>query len=269
MTPGKSFYSLKENTSIIKPGLFQIIDISYISNPDLDRIISHTLANKAHDDYILDHGFIKIKIQQTPANLVNYFYRLLWESSYIKLSKLSNSIKDTNDISIYITLSEAIGVIIACTPPLLKDAIPDAIKSIPSIISSLKTLIMESSHELLHYQGIFKDHINFKVFDTKEATDLSKFKLLKATPYGTFYVMSSDVSFNDLINPKPDDHPLAFLMVQLTNQNQLTNFHTLINTIPCVVTNVSIRNKIVYTRLFIFDANIPLLLDKLKISYNF
>ena len=81
--------------------------------------------------------------------------------------------------------------------------------------------------------------------------------------------MSSDVSFNDLINPKPDDHPLAFLMVQLVNQNQLTNFHTLINTIPCVVTNVSIRNKIVYTRLFIFDANIPLLLDKLKISYNF
>lgn len=269
MTPGKPFYSLKENTSIMKPSLFQILDISYVENTELDVIIKSVLARKAHDDYILDHGFLKFSIQKTPANLLNYFYRLLWESSYIKLSKMSNSIKDDTNISMYVTLSEAISIIISCTPPLLKNSIPDGIKSIPDIVSSLKVLLMEDSHELRHYQSIFKDITRFKIFETTEAIDLSKFQLLKPTTYGTFYVLTSDVDFNTLTNPKPDQHPLAFLMIRLVNQSQITNFNLLINTIPCVVTNVYIDNKIVYVRLFIFDANIPLLLDRLKLSYNF
>jgi len=248
--------------------IFNIKSITYIPNPGLDEIISYLLSMNKHDDYIFDHVFFKIILDKNAGNIVNYLYRLLWESSYIKSPKMSNTSKNADDIEIYISLSEAIAVIMQCTPPLLASRISEGTKSIPEVIDTLKVFLMEESKELTHYQSIFKKHIHFEVFNTIENNDLSRLDYLKETNCGKMYLITANTSFDGVINPRPNEFPMTLLMVKISDAKQLNIFYTLINTIQCVVTNVTVKDTIIYVRLFVFDSNTAAIIDRLKISYN-
>jgi len=249
-------------------GIFNIKSITYIPNPGLDEIISYLLSMNKHDDYIFDHVFFKIILDKNAGNIVNYLYRLLWESSYIKSPKMSNTSKNADDIEIYISLSEAIAVIMQCTPPLLASRISEGTKSIPEVIDTLKVFLMEESKELTHYQSIFKKHIHFEVFNTIENNDLSRLDYLKETNCGKMYLITANTSFDGVINPRPNEFPMTLLMVKISDAKQLNIFYTLTNTIQCVVTNVTVKDTIIYVRLFVFDSNTAAIIDRLKISYN-
>lgn len=249
-------------------GIFNIKSITYIPKPGLDEIVSYLLSTNKHDDYIFDHVFFKIILDKNAGNIVNYLYRLLWESSYIKSSKMSNTSNNTDDIEIYISLSEAIAIIMQCTPPLLASRISEGTKSIPDIIDTLKVFLMEESKELTHYQSIFKKHIHLEVFNTIENNDLSRLDYLKDTNCGKMYLITANTSFDGVINPKSKEHPMAFLMVKISDAKQLNIFYTLINTVPCAVTNVTVKDTIIYVRLFVYDSNVDAIIDRLKISYN-
>lgn len=249
-------------------GIFNIKSITYIPNPGLDEIVSYLLSTNKHDDYIFDHVFFKIILDKNAGNIVNYLYRLLWESSYIKSPKMSNTSKNADDIEIYISLSEAIAVIMQCTPPLLASRISEGTKSIPEVIDTLKVFLMEESKELTHYQSIFKKHIHFEVFNTIENNDLSRLDYLKETNCGKMYLITANTSFDGVINPRPDQYPMTLLMVKISDAKQLNIFYTLINTIQCTVTNVTVKDTLIYVRLFVFDSNTAAIIDRLKISYN-
>lgn len=249
-------------------GIFNIKSITYIPNPGLDEIVSYLLSTNKHDDYIFDHVFFKIILDKNAGNIVNYLYRLLWESSYIKSPKMSNTSRNADDIEIYISLSEAIAVIMQCTPPLLASRISEGTKSIPDVIDTLKVFLMEESKELTHYQSIFKKHIHFEVFNTIENNDLSRLDYLKETNCGKMYLITANTSFDGVINPRPDQYPMTLLMIKISDAKQLNIFYTLINTIQCTVTNVTVKDTIIYVRLFVFDSNTAAIIDRLKISYN-
>ena len=173
-------------------GIFNIKSITYISKPGLDEIVSYLLSTNNHDDYIFDHVFFKIILDKNAGNIVNYLYRLLWESSYIKSSKMSNTSNNTDDIEIYISLSEAIAIIMKCTPPLLASRISEGTKSISEIIDTLKVFLMEESKELTHYQSIFKKHIHLEVFNTIENNDLSRLDYLTDTNCGKMSLITAN-----------------------------------------------------------------------------
>ena len=54
------------------------------------KFIDPLLKKGLSDDYLFDRVFIELSIKKTTADIVNWFYRLLWESCYIKSTMPSN-----------------------------------------------------------------------------------------------------------------------------------------------------------------------------------
>ena len=152
------------------------------------------------DDYLYEKVLFSVTMEKTPADLVNYMYRLLWEYVYIKMPYQSNVKESFTEeyFTVHFTLSEAIAFLKSSLPKNYQNAIT-SIKEIEHNlqISLAATLANEATLATATHHPLFKDTLNFKPFNTVEPQLLlaEKFKHLKDTKIGKIMIMSSSLKF--------------------------------------------------------------------------
>lgn len=231
----------------------KILDIKPLENNS--KFPFQLLSRGIQDDALCDTVHFEISISPSPADYVNYFYRLLWERVYIKSTKPSNDFSHNSDknIKINISLSEAMGFIYEATPPLLRNSISD-IKSESDVVDALKVFLMEdNNNEQVHYIDIFKNHIRFKVFETVESIDVKAMDMLNKSRYGfVVRILDSTKPITSLI-PKNENESLpsefnTLCMFKSTGPDDLHKIKEILCTDEAKVSNVSIKNGNVYVR---------------------
>lgn len=212
------------------------------------------LSRGIHDDALFDLVHFEITIEPSPADYVNYFYRLLWEKSYIKLRMMSNSNEhdDDKDIKINISLSEAMGFINEATPPLLRHTISN-IKTENDVVEALKVFLMEdNNNEQGHYIDIFRNHIRFKVFETNEPIDVAPMEKLKKSRYGfTVRIIDSTEPFSVILPKSGASRSAGFTVLCMFKSNgpdDLKAIKDILNSEDAMVSNMTIKNGSVYIR---------------------
>lgn len=226
----------------------KILDILPIKNES--TFPYSLLSSGIQDDYLFDTVFFQIVVEPSPADYVNYFYRLLWETCYIKSKLPSNDTSHSFDTKIVfnISLSEAMGFINKATPPLLRKKI-DEIKTENDVVDALKVFLMEDNKgEQVHYTDIFRDHVKFKVFETNESLDANAMdKLDRSTSHGfTIKMISSNTPFNIIFSTGGVS---MLCMIRSNGPDDLKHIKDMICDDFIKVSNVSIKSGKVYIRI--------------------
>ena len=107
----------------------KIYDIKKPDNTTVCTFIDRLLENKMTNEPLFDDTYFTVHISMTDIreDYVNYLYRLLWEKLYIHQKSKSTVVDGV--LTLKLSVSDAIGFIHFATPPLLKNLIPDSIKS--------------------------------------------------------------------------------------------------------------------------------------------
>lgn len=232
------------------------------------NFIDPLLSKGISDDYLFDRVFIKIRIKRTAADIVNWFYRLLWESCYIKSTITSNVVQpDKDTLNVIISLSEAIAFIKAATPPLMQSRIPTAIVSVDEIIKTLNTFLCEDNKgEEQHYIDIFKSTIRLKVFDTVPMPDAKKMSKLAPSVDGyTIMIQMSTEPIKQAIVPGKKQ------MLCIFRSNGSSDLSSIVRDIcgPKInVTNVTIDGMNVFVKVVFNGGDLSeTLINNIAISY--
>lgn len=235
-----------------------------------EQFIDSLLKKEIMDDYLFDRVFIQIDIKRNPADIVNWFYRLLWESCYIKMTRHSNEIEQTeNELHILITLSEAISFIKSATPPIMQSQISEAMSSVDEIVNNLRFFLCEKHNgEEIHYQDIFRNIIRYKVYETFETYDLERLDKLHYSSSGyTILIMMTVNSMKDTLTYDKDKN-----MICIIRSNGVNDLNNIVNDIigqNIYVTNVSIQDKKVHVKVLYNNTNVSHnVLDNLAMSYR-
>lgn len=233
------------------------------------KFIDPLLKKGLSDDYLFDRVFIELSIKKTTADIVNWFYRLLWESCYIKSTMPSNIHQPKNgELNIIISLSEAIAFIKAATPPIMQSRIPTAIVSVDEIIKTLITFLCEDNRgEEQHYIDIFKNTIRFKVFDTVEPSDLKKMESLSPSSDGyTVMIQMTSESFQQVLKP---GKKTLLCIFKSHGPNDLPNIVRDICGENIHITNVTINGMTIHIKVAFTDGMVSSsLANNIAMSYR-
>lgn len=162
----------------------KIYDIKKPDNTIVCNFIDRLLGNKMTNEPLFDDTYFTVCINMTDGreDYVNYLYRLLWEKLYIH--QKSKSIVVDGELILKLSVSDAIGFIHFATPPLLKNLIPDSIKSLDSIYEVLKQFLLEGNGNRgkeQEYFGYFRQFTKLLKFDTVWTHDDTKIYLIRTT----------------------------------------------------------------------------------------
>ena len=203
------------------------------------NFIQALLSKKIINDVLFDKIFFSIVIQPEEENYMDYVYRRLWESAYIKCGE-SVYDSDTDRIILTVSLSEVIGFIYKATPPIMKDRIKDSITSLESINSLLRQFLMDhNGGHLITYLSIFKNHIHFEPFETAwdyDTTGISVMREHNAVGLIASVIHASlpfsqliNVSESDELNPTGECTTNIQLMFHSETPNQTKRLCTILN----------------------------------------
>lgn len=162
----------------------KIYDIKKPDNTTVCTFIDRLLENKMTNEPLFDDTYFTVCINMTDIreDYVNYLYRLLWEKLYIHQKSKSIVVDDV--LTLKLSVSDAIGFIHFATPPLLKNLIPDSIKSLDSIYDVLKQFLLEENGnrgEEQEYIGYFRQFTKLLKFDTVWTHDDAKINAIRKT----------------------------------------------------------------------------------------
>lgn len=160
----------------------KIIQIEKISNGSklIDELLSKSLSN----DYLFEQCGYYMTIQPSDG-LIGYeefLYRKLWEKVYLRRNdtNLESHMLVDGNIHLFVSLSEAIGLINFITPPALKKYIPESIKTTESISDVLSEYLFDDKpNQQLHYKSEFQRFIKFGKFDTVTTYNFSRINMLR------------------------------------------------------------------------------------------
>lgn len=162
----------------------KIYDIKKPDNTTVCTFIDRLLENKMTNEPLFDDTYFTVCINITDIreDYVNYLYRLLWEKLYIHQKSKSTVVDGV--LTLKLSVSDAIGFIHFATPPLLKNLIPDSIKSLDSIYDVLKQFLLEGNGNRgkdQEYIGYFRQFAKLLKFDTVWTHDDTKIYLIRTT----------------------------------------------------------------------------------------
>lgn len=160
----------------------KIYDIKKPDNTTVCTFIDRLLENKMTNEPLFDDTYFTVHINMTDIreDYVNYLYRLLWEKLYIHQKSKSTVIDGV--LTLKLSISDAIGFIHFATPPLLKNLIPDSIKSLDSIYEVLKQFLLEGNGNRgneQEYIGYFRQFTKLLKFDTVWTHDDTKINTIR------------------------------------------------------------------------------------------
>lgn len=160
----------------------KIYDIKKPDNTTVCNFIDRLLENQMTNEPLFDDTYFTIYINMTDVydDYINYLYRLLWEKLYIH--QKTKSIVSNGVLTLKLSVSDAIGFINFATPPLLKNLIPESIKSLESIYELLKQFLLEGNGdrgEDQEYLGYFKQFTKMMKFDTAWTHDDTKINTIR------------------------------------------------------------------------------------------
>lgn len=203
----------------------KVLTITNLSkDKETELFIDTLLSKKIFNDAVFDQKFFQLNIKLDSC--VDYIYRTLWETVYLKSSRISTYDENTNTISMYLSLSEAIGFIYKTTPPRLQNLIPDSITSISSIIEVLEQFLMDdNSGQLLTYHSYFRNYTHLEPFETKWTYNMERMKLLrKNVPNGLIVDLEAyNVPFDELFDGSiiPYEHACVQMTFHCTNESDV------------------------------------------------
>jgi hypothetical protein len=129
----------------------KIIRIEKISNGS--KLIDELLSKSMSNDYLFEQCGYYMTIQPSDGIIgyEEFLYRKLWEKVYLRRNdtNLESHMLVDGNIHLFVSLSEAIGLINFITPPALKKYIPDSIKtteSISDVLSEYLFVINPNNH---------------------------------------------------------------------------------------------------------------------------
>lgn len=226
------------------------------------------------DDYIFDHTFIEITNKDTnPEDILNLLYRMLWENIYIKNS--INSRYNTSECVIVISLSEAIDFLRLAVPPILlkNKSFEEAVENIDDVVELLKNVLIDGGKEQSHYNAIFCDKMRYKPFQTNWNDDnsITKLNIIKDKENNTKYCVSgtsNDLTFDDFINKSTNTGSYT-ITVGIYNPSKCKDILAIVHAAGMRVSNITIRDRIVYARLSAYNMEIDsLLISEIRKSYK-
>ena len=197
----------------------------------LNRKMVNSLLNRGmFNDYVMDHQFIEMTVE--PDNPIDCMYRQMWETIYTHLGYSSYNYK-TKQMTLTISLSEAVQFIHNATPPRLKHLVKDALKSIDDIMTLLKQYLMDDNggHQIT-YLSMFKKIMRVEPYETVWEYDTTPILVLRqqGNPNNLVgAIIGTSVSVKDLItNDDVHDIPLQMLF-HYQNDGQLNALFRIIS----------------------------------------
>lgn len=240
-----------------------------VSLPLIDNMLSAGIM----DDYLYEKVLFSITMEKTPADLVNYMYRLLWEYVYIKMPYQSNIKESFTEeyFTVHFTLSEAIAFLKSSLPKNYQNAIT-SIKEIEHNlqISLAASLANETTLSTATHHPLFKDTLNFKPFNTVEPQLMlaEKFKHLQDTKIGKIMIMSSSGPFNQIFSVD-ENKPFVFGIIEIHTDKLRDLFESgiLENTAIC---NVTLNGFIMHIKFYKHSKDItPKFQSYIKETYQY
>lgn len=211
-------------------------------------LVNQILSSKFHNDYIMERAFFEvdfsIKIDDKDdgvfkTDVIRVAYRLLFEQIYLRrcldhLSKIKVLDSKTIQVSLKVSISEALDYVSSVTPPIFRDSTLSNIKTVNDLKSMVDFYLNDkSSHDYAYKLDVFYKHTCLYQFPTEWKYDntrfdiiLNKFMDVPANPaeIGVVDISSKRIQdFKDMFNDPDTDvihTPLQFSLKFDFNYNR-------------------------------------------------
>lgn len=235
------------------------VDSPEFIDKDMRSFVEGLLAKQIMNDDLFDKIMFPVMIANDDQDLLTgLLYRRMWETTYLKrLTYISYYDIDKERYNVNLSLSEAIGYIYAATPPIIRNKIPDSIKSIDAILQTLRYFLIEDESGYIDtYVSLFKHHIRMEMFDTTWNINTDAVDMLRNRQDGVknkslvCAILHASVSFRELLNGVNTDNsssPIVQLMFHCDNNDHVKHLCYFLSNHPAVIiTNIKIERGTIY-----------------------
>ena len=244
------------------------------TSPMLDEILTKNIGN----DVLFENTFFKIVIDY--ASPVDYLYRKLWETVYLrrKTNRICTTDPNSGMYVLQMSIGEAMTYIREVTPPVFRSQLEEQFVSIDVIHDMLTHYLIEESGQSEYHISVFRKVMGLQPFETQTQYDFKRTHALRQfnpTSRIIVDVEASDIPVTDIVNDSNGydptyDNSLCQCMLSCLSPNDITQVIRILDHFSVSILNVfSTKDKMVYVEFMCDDiTHFNALIELIKLSYE-
>ena len=244
------------------------------TSPMLDEILTKHIGN----DVLFENTFFKIVIDY--ASPVDYLYRKLWETVYLrrKTNRICTTDPNSGMYVLQMSIGEAMTYIREVTPPMFRPQLEEQFISIDVIHDMLTHYLIEESGQSEYHISVFRKVMGLQPFETQTQYDFKRTRALRQfnpTSRVIVDVEASDIPVADIMNDSNGydtkyDNSLCQCMLSCLSPADVTRTIRVLDHFSVSILNVfSTKDKMVYVEFMCDDVtHFDTLIQLIKFSYE-